>query len=63
MTIDTNATKVSFNLMESIVLVFPASISVSIIVVGILCLQFVIFPFCYGREIREFKELVCSNLW
>ena len=45
MTIDTNATKISFNLMESVVLVFPTSISVVIIVVGILCLQFVIFPF------------------
>ena len=45
MTIDTNDTKVTFNLMESILLVFPTSISVLIIVVGILCLQFVIFHF------------------
>ena len=59
MTIDTNATKVSFNLMESIVLVFPTSISVSIIVVGILCLQFVIFPF-YSHKLP--KMLKCIGL-
>ena len=60
MTIDTNATKVSFNLMESIVLVFPASISVSIIVVGILCLRFVIFPFCSHKLPKMLKRIGLS---
>ena len=55
MTIDTNATKISLNLMESIVLVFPTSISVSIIVVGVLCLQFVIFPFCSHKLPKMLK--------
>ena len=60
MTIDTNATKVSFNLMESIVLVFPYSINVSIIVVGILCLQFVIFPFCSHKLPKMLKRIGLS---
>ena len=60
MTIDTNATKVSFNLMESIVLVFPTSISVSIIVVGVLCLQFVIFPFCSHKLPKMLKRIGVS---
>ena len=60
MTIDTNATKVSFNLVESIVLVFPTSISVSIIVVGILCLQFVIFPFCSHKLPKMLKRIGLS---
>ena len=60
MTIDTNATKVTFNLMESIVLVFPYSINVSIIVVGILCLQFVIFPFCSHKLPKMLKRIGLS---
>ena len=57
MTIDTNDTKISFNLMESIVLVFPNSISVLIIVVGILCLQYVIFPFCSHKLPKMLKRI------
>ena len=60
MTIDTNDTKVTFNLMESIVLVFPTSISVLIIVVGILCLQFVIFPFCSHKLPKMLKRVGLS---
>ena len=60
MTIDTNATKISLNLMESIVLVFPTSISVLIIVVGILCLQFVIFPFCSHKLPKMLKRVGLS---
>ena len=61
-TIETNATKVSFNLMESIVLVFPYSISVSIIVVGILCLQFVIFPF-YSHKLPKMLKRIGLSLF
>ena len=57
MTIDTNDTKVTFNLLESIVLVFPNSITVLIIVVGILCLQFVIFPFCSHKLPKMLKRI------
>ena len=60
MTIDTNGTKVTFNLMESIVLVFPYSIRISIIVVGILCLQFVIFPFCSHKLPKMLKRIGLS---
>ena len=61
-TIDTNATKVTFNLIESIVLVFPTSISVSIIVVGILCLQFVIFPF-YSLKLPKMLKRIGLSLF
>ena len=60
MTNDTNATKVTINLIESIVLVFPTSISVLIIVVGILCLQFVIFPFCSHKLPKMLKRIGLS---
>ena len=57
MTIDTNTTKISLNLMESIVLLFPTSISVLIIVVGIMCLQFVIFPLCSHKLPKMLKRI------
>ena len=60
MTIDTNATKISFNLVKSIVLVFPTSINVSTIVVGVLCLQFVIFPFCSLKLPKMLKRIGLS---